>query len=76
MEEKRRLMYEALLMQASGRWATVEEIEEMADQQNMEPVLDGLVHMRELERNQFDDGIKCYRLTEFGSRFASISIYG
>lgn len=71
MEEERKGIYEALLMQADNRWATTDEIEEVVGRNDLDPVLDGLVYMRELEATMFDDGVACYRLTKFGERFAS-----
>lgn len=70
MEQERCLTYEALLMQASDRWATSREIEQVSGQSDLTSVLDGLVNLRELEITMFDDDVPCYRLTEFGHAFA------
>jgi hypothetical protein len=76
MEQERCLTYEALLMQADGRWATADEIVELTDQPNLDGVLEGLVYMCELEMEMFDDGVPCFRLTDFGARFASGMVLG
>jgi hypothetical protein len=76
MEEERRLTYEALLMEADGRWATIREIEEVVGRFDLDEVLFGLVHLRELDATMFDDGETCFKLTELGSRFASGMILG
>lgn len=78
IEEQRARTYGALLMLADERWATVEEIEEAAEiyDGKMEDVLIGLYHMREVEMTMFDDGVLCYRLTQFGKSWAGLILLG
>jgi hypothetical protein len=74
IEQQRLRTYGALLMLADKRWATAEEIEEAAElhEGKTEDILIGLEAMRELEITMFDDGILCFRLTDFGKAWAEL----
>jgi len=65
-------------MECQGRWATQEEIAVSlivsVPEERLTKLLEGLVVMRELESQVFDDGIAAYRLTLFGSRWTAMGI--
>jgi hypothetical protein len=77
-EQKRNHFYEALLMEAQDRWATVEDVNRslVYVEPKTEGYLDGLVHLREVEVQTFDDGVKAYKMTEFGKRWAEMMLLG
>lgn len=77
-EQRRKEFYEALLLEAQDRWATVEEIQATCNyhEPRARAFLEGLVHMREVKAQTFDDGIRAYKLTKFGKRWAGMFMLG
>lgn len=67
VEAIREKVYAAFLFY-QDRWATADEVNEIAeiDYGDMESLLTGLSQMGELNMTLFDDGIPCYKLTQYG----------
>lgn len=74
---QRTRLYVALLKLARNKLATVAMLEEEATEgegeKKMGVILEGLVHLRELELVE-KDGLKLYKLTEFGRKWAETDV--
>lgn len=71
-DDKRKRVHNALLLEASGRWATAKEIIDTCTDSSYRPtnlvgILDGLVALRQCEKEKGK-----YRLTELGERWSGM----